>query len=71
MKIEGHTTVRLTDVFDETGAMVKIVADDVETGEHVLDFLWNPWDPQDETHRTEFREWVRSVLEQKQLRVIN
>jgi hypothetical protein len=71
MTNEGQITVRLTDVFDADGNMVKIVADNVETGDHVADFLWDPRDPQDESHRTEFREWVRDMLGHMKLRGIN
>lgn len=57
--------VRLTEVFDDQGKMVKIVAEEADTGRHVLDVLWDPHDDQDQETRDEFRQWAIVSLARK------
>lgn len=63
--------VRLTEVFNDDGKMVKIVAEEAETGRHVLDVLWDPRDEQDEDTRKEFRQWAIVSLARKNCVPIN
>jgi hypothetical protein len=51
-----------TDVYDKEGDLTKIEVND-RSGEHVLDFLWDPTDEQTSDNRTKFREWVYNFLE--------
>lgn len=51
------------DVYDKDGNMVKIEVND-RSGEHVIDFLWDPTDEQTSENRTKFREWAYKFLEQ-------
>ena len=63
--------VRLTEVFNDDGKMIKIVAEDAETGRHVLDVLWDPNDDQDPETRAEFRRWAIVSLVRKNYSPIN
>lgn len=63
--------VRLTEVFNDDGKMIKIVAEDAETGRHVLDVLWDPNDSQDPETRAEFRRWAIVSLARKNYSPIN
>lgn len=63
--------VRLTEVFDDRGRMLKIVAEEAETGRHVLDVLWDPNDDQDQSSRDEFRQWAIVSLKRKGCTPIN
>jgi hypothetical protein len=50
------------DVYDKDGNMTKIEVNDT-SGEHILDFVWDPTDEQTSENRTKFREWVYDFLE--------
>jgi hypothetical protein len=49
------------DVYDKEGNLVKIEVHD-ESGEFLLQFLWNPRDKQTSENREEFRKWATSHL---------
>lgn len=61
----------LTEVFNSNGGMSKIIATDAETGEHIIDALWDPHDQQTEENRYEFRKWVNTMLARKGFISIN
>ena len=69
--MKDNKQVRLTEVFDESGNMLKIIADDVQTGEHIIDILWDPNDNQDEKTRDSFRQWASTMLVRKGYESIN
>lgn len=52
------------DVYDKEGNLVKIEVND-RSGEHIVDFLWDPTDEQTSENRTKFREWAYKFLEQQ------
>jgi len=56
--------VVLTEVHNESGDLVKIVATD-KWGEHAYDFLWTQDEPNTPENRHEFRRWVNRFLENK------
>lgn len=62
--------VRLTEVFGEDKALIRIEAHDL-SGQHQLDILWDPHDENNETNRKAFREWAITMLKRKQLEPIN
>lgn len=51
------------DVYDKEGNMIKIEVQD-SSGEHVLDFVWDPTDEQTSENRSKFRAWAYKFLEQ-------
>ena len=51
------------DVYDSDGNMTKIEVNDA-SGEHLLDFVWDPSDDQTSENRVKFREWVYNFLKQ-------
>lgn len=63
--------VRLTEVFDDGGDMLRIIVEDAETGEHVFDALWDPNEEQTTDNRQEFRRWVTRILARKGHESIN
>ncbi len=63
--------VRLIEVHDDRGILQRIVANDSETGEHVLDAICGPYDVQSPEARAEFREWFTDVLKRKNFIPIN
>jgi hypothetical protein len=71
MSDNSQRRVRLTEVFTPDGKMVKIVAEEAETGRHVLDVLWDPNDDQDPQLRDEFRQWAIVSLARKGYSPIN
>jgi hypothetical protein len=56
--------VILTDVYNESGDLIKIVAI-YPGGEHAYDFLWTQDEPNTPENRHEFRLWVNRFLENK------
>jgi hypothetical protein len=56
--------VILTDVYNESGDLIKIVAI-YPGGEHAYDFLWTQDEPNTPENRHEFRLWVDRFLENK------
>lgn len=63
--------VRLTEVHDDRGVLRLIMANEVDTGEHVLDAICGPYDVQSPEARAEFREWFADVLKRKNYVPIN
>lgn len=63
--------VRLTEVHDDRGVLRLIMANEVDTGEHVLDAICGPYDVQSPEAREEFREWFTDVLKRKNYVPIN
>jgi hypothetical protein len=59
------------EVHDEAGNIVRIEAVYKDTGEHVLDILWDPNDEQTAENRDEFRKWANRILRSKGLEPIN
>jgi hypothetical protein len=57
--------VIMAEVHDESGGMTRIQAIDPETGESVLDFVWDPRDEQTPENRLAFRKWATGWLERK------
>jgi hypothetical protein len=51
------------DIYNKEGELVRIEAYK-ESGEHLLDFLWDPRDEQTSEKRVEFRKWVTRHLKQ-------
>jgi len=51
------------DIYNKEGELVKIEVLK-ESGEHLLDFLWDERDEQTSEKRIEFREWVKRHLKQ-------
>lgn len=54
--------VRLTEEYDKEGNMIRIIAESAETGEHVIDAIWDPHDEQTIEKRAAFRAWVTTML---------
>lgn len=59
------------EVFDKDGNLVRIEAVQEDTGEHILDILWDPNDEQTEKKRQEFRMWASNVIRRKNFIPIN
>jgi len=51
------------DIYNKEGDLVKIEVSK-ESGEHLLDFLWDERDEQTSEYRVEFRKWVNRHLKQ-------
>jgi hypothetical protein len=51
------------DIYNKEGDLVKIEVFK-ESGEHLLDFLWDERDEQTSENRVEFRKWVNRHLKQ-------
>ncbi len=56
------------DVYDRDGNLAKIEVN-TASGEHILDFVWDPTDEQTSENRVKFREWAYRILEQKDYEV--
>ena len=52
------------DVYDKDGNMVKIEFNE-GTGEHIIDAIWDPIDPQTAKNREAFRKWAYTMIERK------
>lgn len=59
------------EVHDDGGNIIRIEAVHQDTGEHVLDILWDPNDEQTAEKREEFRKWANRILRSKGLTPIN
>lgn len=59
------------EVHDDGGNIIRIEAVYQDTGEHVLDILWDPNDEQTAEKREEFRKWANRILRSKGLTPIN
>jgi len=57
-----------TDVYDKDGNLFKIEAHDA-SGEFIIQFMWDPRDPQTSKKREEFRKFAYRILEQKDYKV--
>lgn len=57
-----------TDIYDKEGNLLKIEAHD-DTGEFIIQFLWDPRDKQTSKKREEFRKFAYRMLEQKDYKV--
>ena len=55
--------VTTIDIYDKEGNFLRIEAYK-ESGEHLLDFLWDPRDEQTSENRVEFRKWANRHLKQ-------
>lgn len=53
------------DIYDKDGNMVRIEAYD-QTGEFVMQALWDPTDEQTSENRIKLREWFNKHLERSQ-----
>ena len=51
--------------FDKDGNLTSISFSDMETGEHVIDALWDPRDEQTIPNRLNFRKWAYRQLKQQ------
>lgn len=58
----------LTDVYDDTGDLIRIEARD-STGKFVVQAVWDPNDEQTSENREAFREWFYRILKQKEHQV--
>lgn len=65
------TKVRLTEVFDDDGNMLRIVVKNAETGNHLFDALWDPTEKQTQENRQRFRGWTNLMLARKNLEPVN
>lgn len=63
--------IRFKEVHDEREHLVKIIAERADTGEHVLDAIWDPHDKQTPENRENFRVWVRRMLTQMGYEITN
>lgn len=63
--------VRITEVHDEDGSLIKLEAYDAKSGEHVLDGHWDPSDDQTPENREHFRRWFSAMLNRKGYDSIN
>lgn len=63
------TIVIPTEIHDKEGNLQVIEFYD-ELGGHVIDAVWDPIDPQDNEHRTKFRDWIYKFLKNKGYEVI-
>ena len=59
-----------TEVLDKDGNLTRIEFNDKDTGEHVMDALWDPRDEQTSENRVHFRKWAYRQLEQQGNEVI-
>lgn len=57
-----------TDIYDKEGNLLKIEAHD-DSGEFIIQFLWDPHDKQTSDKREEFRKFAYRMLEQKGYKV--
>jgi len=55
--------VTTVDIYDKEGSLLRTEAYK-ESGEHLLDFLWDERDEQTHDNRVEFRKWVLRHLKQ-------
>jgi hypothetical protein len=48
------------------GDLTKVEVIDADTGEHIVDVLWDPHDKQTPENRQEFRRYVDRVIKRKE-----
>lgn len=48
------------------GDLTKVEVIDADTGEHIVDVLWDPHDEQTPENRQEFRRWVDRIIKRKE-----
>ena len=58
-------TVIPVEYFDKDGNLTVIAFSNIETGNHVIDAVWDDNDEQTNENRTKFREWAYRQLRQQ------
>jgi hypothetical protein len=62
---------RITEVYDSNGNLAKLEAHDANTGEHIIDALWDLNDEHTPETRGAFRDWFSTYLRRKDIKPIN
>jgi|688.fasta_scaffold1479475_2 hypothetical protein len=61
------TPVHMQTVKTDDDHITKVIVTNADTGEHILDFLWDERDEQTPEKQKEFHEWVKHILQSKGL----
>lgn len=56
--------VTTIDIYNKEGELVRVESYH-ESGEHLLDFIWDDSEAQTSENRVEFRKWVNKQLKQR------
>jgi hypothetical protein len=60
-----------TEVHDKDGNLLRIEVTECDTGNHVMDMLWDPRDEQTQENREDFRKWANRIIRSKDLVSVN
>jgi hypothetical protein len=64
-------TVLITEVFGESGRLVRLEAWHTDDGKHAMDAIWDPAEEQTGESRAEFRQWFIKILDRNGMQPLN